>query len=142
MCGKGINQWKLKLMKIQKTEIHLSNFMYLAGSINRDTKLRFTLSIILHCEEGDPLGLTMSGCIAYINQNDRLTWHPPAHKARGTYLQQTVMFKRLHDLVVTHLASTKYTKQLKRNALSYFEKTPGELDSSLLNEPQEVSTTV
>lgn len=126
-------------MKITKTEIHLSNFMYLAGSVNRDQKLRFTLSIIFYCEEGDPLGLTMNGCIAYINHNDRLTWHPPAHKSRGTYLQQTIMFSRLHDLVVTHLASTKYTKQLKRNALSYFEKTPGEVDPELLNEPEEIT---
>jgi hypothetical protein len=81
----------------------------------------------------------MNGCIAYINHCDKLTWHPPACKSRGTYLQQTVMFKRLHDLVVTHLASTKYTKQLKRNALSYFEKTPGEVDLDLLNEPDEIT---
>jgi hypothetical protein len=125
-------------MKITKTEIHLSDFMYLAGSVNRDKKLRFTLSIIFYCEEGDPLGLTMAGCIAYINHKDRLTWHPPAMKNRGIISQQIRMFKRLHDLVVTHLASTKYAKQLTRNALAYFEKTPGEVDENLLNEPDEI----
>ena len=125
-------------MKIVKTEIHLSNFKYLAGSVNRDTKLRFTLTLILYCEEGEPLGLSMSGCIAYINHNDKLTWHPPANKARGIMYQSAVFFRRLHALVVTQLAETKYTRPLQRSVLSYFEKTPGEIDPELLNEPDEV----
>jgi hypothetical protein len=36
------------------------------------------------------------------------------------------------------LAETKYAKQLKRNLLAYFEKTPGEIDPELLNEPEEI----
>jgi hypothetical protein len=126
-------------MKINKVEIHLSNFVFLAGSINRDIKLRFTLSVLMYCDEGDPLGYSIYGCIAYINHQDRLTWHGPATRSRGVLYQNFVPFKRLHIAVTNKLAETKYAKKLKRNVLSYFEKTPGELDPSLENEEKEIS---
>jgi hypothetical protein len=126
-------------MKIVKTELHLSNFVYIAGSINTDRKLRFTLTLILYCETGEPLGFSISGCVAFINHQDRLTWHAPASKNRGVYYQNFIPFKRLHALVTNKLAETKYTQQLKRNVLSYFEKTPGEIDPALLNEPNEIT---
>jgi hypothetical protein len=125
-------------MKINKIEVHLSNFMYIAGSVNRDKKLRFNLTIIMYCEEGEPLGITLEGCIAYINANDKLTWHPPAAKSGGHAYQNVKFFKRLHAIVVTQLSETKYAKQLKRNLLAYFEQTPGEINPELLNEPNEI----
>lgn len=117
-------------------EIHLSNFKYIQGTINRDLKLRFDLSFLIYMEQGEPIGMTMEGCIAYVTKSDTLAWHPPMMVKRGIYLQPIKVFKRLYDAVLEILAGTKHAQKLKRNILSFFEKLPSEVDETLKDETE------